>query len=237
MLITIFSFAGAYQCIPTLYKSIFYNTYHVRRPDFSGVDIRHGSLYNSICDWHPMVFYDGTVGAFICAFILSKIPEMIDTVFLVLQKKKIIFLHWYHHVTVMLFCWHAYCHPIASGLIFAGMNYGVHSIMYFYYLICSFGYRRYVRPIAPAITFLQIAQMIVGLMVEIYSLYHIYFSGKGCESNAASARLGFLMYLSYFVLFSKLFKDNYLNKTRDKSIKNVCVEGKPLSNEDRKKNQ
>uniref|UniRef100_A0A0A9XLR2 Elongation of very long chain fatty acids protein n=1 Tax=Lygus hesperus TaxID=30085 RepID=A0A0A9XLR2_LYGHE len=127
-----------------------------------------------------MVFYDGTVGAFVGAFILSKIPEMVDTVFLVLQKKKLIFLHWYHHVTVMLFCWHAYCHPIASGLVFAGMNYAVHSIMYLYYFLCSCGYRSTIRPIAPLITCLQIAQMMIGLFVEIYSLYHIYISGLGC---------------------------------------------------------
>ena len=41
-------------------------------------------------------------------FIFSKIPELVDTVFLVLQKKPVIFLHWFHHVTVLLYCWHAY---------------------------------------------------------------------------------------------------------------------------------
>ena len=28
-------------------------------------------------------------------------------VFLIIRKKEVIFLHWYHHVTVLLFCWHS----------------------------------------------------------------------------------------------------------------------------------
>ena len=32
-------------------------------------------------------------------FIYSKIPELMDTVFLVLQKKRVIFLAWFHHTT------------------------------------------------------------------------------------------------------------------------------------------
>jgi elongation of very long chain fatty acids protein 6 len=87
-------------------------------------------------------------------FIFSKIPELMDTVFLVLQKKpvrstrtpphtavhhdaqltahlapQVIFLHWFHHVTVLLYCWHAYVAGTAPGLWFACINYCVHSIM------------------------------------------------------------------------------------------------------------
>ena len=40
----------------------------------------------------------------------------VDTVFLVLQKKPVIFLHWFHHVTVLLYCWHAFANWTASGL-------------------------------------------------------------------------------------------------------------------------
>ena len=44
---------------------------------------------------------------------------------------QVIFLHWFHHVTVLLYCWHAYtATPAATGLWFAAMNYTVHSVMY-----------------------------------------------------------------------------------------------------------
>ncbi|RHY06234.1 hypothetical protein DYB25_001996, partial [Aphanomyces astaci] len=37
-----------------------------------------------------------------------QIPELFDTFFVVIRKKPLRFLHWYHHITVLLFCWHAY---------------------------------------------------------------------------------------------------------------------------------
>ncbi|GET87098.1 fatty acid elongase, putative [Leishmania tarentolae] len=85
---------------------------------------------------------------------------MLDTAFLVFQKKPVIFLHWYHHVTVMLYCWHAWMASTSNGLWFVCMNYSVHSIMYFYYFVAACGYGKLLRPVAPLITFLQIAQMV-----------------------------------------------------------------------------
>ncbi|KAG5509403.1 hypothetical protein JKF63_06713 [Porcisia hertigi] len=217
LLLTIFSFSGAYYCLPQLYRTLLMPEFTLR--DYTtGSDVTwKGGIYNTLCLWNTNIFFDGPVGAFVCLFVLSKIPEMLDTAFLVFQKKPVIFLHWYHHVTVMLYCWHAYMYKISGGLVFASMNYGVHSIMYLYYFICSCGYRKLVRPLAPLITFLQIAQMVIGMLVEVVTLYHIHFSGKGCRSNATNARLGLMMYVSYFVLFSKLFYDNYLKPASPRS--------------------
>ena len=37
-------------------------------------------------------------------FMLSKFPELVDTVLLVLRGRPVPFLHWYHHITVLLYC-------------------------------------------------------------------------------------------------------------------------------------
>lgn len=58
--------------------------------------------------------------------VLVQIPELGDTVFVVLRKKPLIFLHWYHHVTVLLYCWHSYYEQTTYGLYFISMNYTVH---------------------------------------------------------------------------------------------------------------
>lgn len=38
-------------------------------------------------------------------FVLSKVPELGDTIFIVLRKQPLIFLHWYHHATVLVYSW------------------------------------------------------------------------------------------------------------------------------------
>merc|ERR1712203_1106971 len=63
-------------------------------------------------------------------FIYSKIAELMDTVLLLLAGKPVIALQWWHHSTVLLYCWHSYSVRIATGAWFACMNYSVHSIMY-----------------------------------------------------------------------------------------------------------
>ena len=41
-------------------------------------------------------------------FIISKLPELGDTLFLAIKGVDIGLLQWYHHCTVLTFCWHSY---------------------------------------------------------------------------------------------------------------------------------
>ena len=75
---------------------------------------------DTVCTIPTNAWGNGPTGLWVMLFIFSKIPELIDTAFIVLRKKPLIFLHWYHHITVLLFCWSSYSSVAGSGLYFVG---------------------------------------------------------------------------------------------------------------------
>ncbi|KEG06196.1 fatty acid elongase [Trypanosoma grayi] len=199
----VFSILGAMSCVALL-------TFLVNDRGF----------YRTTCFFDKELIFNGKYAFWVFYFVLSKIPEMLDTAFLVFQKKPVIFLHWYHHLTVMLFCWHAHVTRISSGLWFATMNYCVHSIMYFYYFVCACGLRKIIRPIAPLITMLQILQMVVGTFIALYTCIQRLTHPRGCDTNDTSIRLGLMMYASYLFLFARFFVDRYYTSP-SRSVKRV----------------
>ena len=133
-------------------------------------------------------------------FIYSKIPELVDTVFIVLRKRPLIFLHWYHHVTVLLFCWSAYSTLAGSGLYFVAMNYTVHALMYGYYCLQALNVCPKSFPTI-LITMSQIAQMFVGTGVCL-SAWYFMLTGKTCSNDLSNLVAGAVMYGSYLYLFT-----------------------------------
>ena len=79
----------------------------------------------------------GSTAHWVMMFILSKFVELFDTFFIVIHKKQLMFLHWYHHITVLLFCWHSWVNEQPMGIVFCAVNYAVHSVMYFYYFLMA----------------------------------------------------------------------------------------------------
>lgn len=167
----------------------------------------HGLNYT--CCENPLNWYgNGPVAFWMGTFIFSKYPELLDTVFLVLQKKPVIFLHWFHHTTVLLYCWHAFINRVGPGLWFAAMNYSVHSGMYFYYFLMGVGFKG-AKLVAPIITLAQLLQMVVGCYITAMSAYYHIQDPSSCYVDPANYRLGLGMYTSYFILFVVLFRNLY----------------------------
>ena len=104
-------------------------------PEFIYV-IRLKGIEFSFCN-HDWAY--GVQACWCSLFIYSKVAELIDTVFIVARKQKLIFLHWYHHFTVLLYVWYSSMEidTAASGIWFMVMNYTVHSFMYVYYIYVS----------------------------------------------------------------------------------------------------
>ncbi|CAL8297809.1 unnamed protein product [Merluccius merluccius] len=161
----------------------------------------------SICD---QGFYYGPVSKFWAyAFVLSKAPELGDTAFIVLRKQRLIFLHWYHHITVLLYSWYSYKDTVAGGGWFMTMNFSVHALMYSYYAARAAGLR-VPRPLAVLITSAQIGQMAMGVAVS--ALVYRWMQTGDCHSYLDNIVWAALMYLSYLVLFSQFFYQTYLKR-------------------------
>jgi hypothetical protein len=189
-----FSIIGTYKTVPVLIHRVGTMTFE------------DTICLNGIDTWGS-----GVSGFWVMLFCASKIPELIDTVFIVLRKKPLIFLHWYHHVTVLLFCWDAYSSLTASGLYFVAMNYTVHAVMYTYY----FGQAlRIVPKWFPAyiITILQIAQMIIGTFVCAATWYYK-LTPQGCFLTQSNMMAGAIMYLSYLALFVQFAVKRFVYKS------------------------
>jgi len=199
---------------PLVYWNIFLALFSVwgawrSIPEIVHVLQNYGFLY-SVCIPGPS-FLDNRVGGFWnWMFTLSKVPELGDTVFIVLRKQPLIFLHWYHHVTVLLYTWYSYSDYIATARWFVCMNYLVHSVMYSYYALRALKYR-VPKIIAMFITTSQLAQMVMGAAVNIWA-YQVKQAGNECHVSYDNIKISLIMYSSYFVLFAHFFRRAYMKK-------------------------
>ena len=172
-------------------------------------------------------------------FILSKIPELLDLLFIVLRKRQLKVLHWYHHTSVLMFCWHAWATQSFYGIIFTAMNSTMHVFSYSFYVFTLLGYRP--TAMAPLLNIVQILQMAVGMAVSIYTVVHmtmlepqelfsravsseavafnfneslVFDRSPTCKVNPTNALAGFMMYASYFWLFLVLFHSSFLKQAK-----------------------
>lgn len=185
--LAVFSFAGALRTIPEL-------VYNLRV---------YGWFY-SVCN--PSYFY-GPTAFWAYMFVISKVYELGDTVFIVLRKQPLIFLHWYHHISVMIYVWYSYTDHTAPGRWFMVMNYTVHSFMYTYYTVRALQIR-VPRWISIFITSIQILQMLVGMIINLSS-YIVKSRGGFCQQSVENMRYSLVMYASYFLLFAYFFYSSY----------------------------
>ena len=143
--------------------------------------------------------------------------------FIVLRKKPLLFLHWYHHITVLIMCWYAYVTEAGNGYIFATMNSVVHTIMYLYFFLQT---KKWLPKNFPSwvITLAQIVQMILGTFVTMASIYYYIFGGQhyapgSCHNHPIYLVMGGCIYLSYSYLFIKFACLRFIHKVSVEDIK------------------
>jgi len=183
------------------------------KTDGAFVDVFH----NMVCDLTPANTCrksEKVTCNYLMLFCMSKIPEMIDTLWLILGKKRVIFLHWFHHSSVMWFCWLAWTYVVPMGIIFALMNLSVHSIMYAWYALAAADKWLAVglkpkKCFSQTVTVLQILQMIAGFSLTIYV-----HERKDCGNVKLVTRYAWGMYGVYIILFIHFFYRAYCKKRK-----------------------
>lgn len=180
--LSIFSAIAVTRCVPHLLMYLF-----TRGPHFT------------VCETANQWYGNGVVGFWGFMFVVSKFPELVDTAFIVLRKRKLIFLHWYHHVTVLVLTFVGGSTKQSAALWFMSMNYSVHAVMYFYYFLSAVGIR---VSWASAVTTIQIAQMFMGMLI-CAKIELTRQAGLPCSVTPLCHGFTCLIYTSYFYLFCR----------------------------------
>lgn len=145
-------------------------------------------------------------------FCISKVFELMDTVFIVARSRQLVVLQYYHHFATLLLCWIA--NKVFPPELFgaAVMNYSVHSVMYMYNFLMGIGFTQ-VRRYGVIITFFQTLQMIIAVYILLtHQMYPC------VENRYVDIKMvywyTFTMYSSYVFLFGELFWRKILEKLK-----------------------
>ncbi|TKR64076.1 hypothetical protein L596_024671 [Steinernema carpocapsae] len=177
--------------------------------------VLNDDLYHLLCySVHP-----NSVAAFwSLLFAASKIVELGDTLFIVLRKRPLIFLHYYHHAAVLIYTVHSGAEHTAPGRIFIVMNYFAHSVMYTYYAITASGVKL-PKWVSMSVTSIQLGQMLAGVFVT-FVVYKIKADNSlTCQQSMGNLYLAFIIYVTFALLFIQFFVNNYFRKSHKKLTK------------------
>ncbi|NXU95853.1 ELOV6 protein, partial [Cettia cetti] len=144
-------------------------------------------------------------------FAMSKLVEMGDTLFIVLRKKQLIFVHWYHHLLTMVVSWYGYRTMAAAMGWNAALNLVIHCVTYSYYTVTAMGIRL-PRSIAMAITTSQMVQMTGFLIISIFLFF--WKDDKLCQITWPLFFISVGLYTTLLALFSNFFMKSYLSSTQ-----------------------
>lgn len=143
-------------------------------------------------------------------FLVSRLVEWLDTIFFVLRKKhrQVTKLHVFHHSFVPLLCWtYLKFHPGFTVAFFPFVNTFVHTIMYTYYFLATFGpsvqaylwWKKY-------LTSLQIAQFVL-ILIQLATIP--LSSSEQCQYPKAFLYVAISGAMLFLWLFYTYYRDTY----------------------------
>jgi hypothetical protein len=186
-------------------------------------------LHGTVCDADMVTSYL----EFYCYLnYLLKYYELSDTLLMVLKKKDIPFLHTYHHTMTLVLTHVELVGNVAVQWVPITLNLAVHVIMYYYYMLATFGYEVWWKKY---LTSLQIIQFVIDIIACSYATFICFITNGGCHGDYFSAVVGLSIIGSYLFLFIDFFSTTYkkpkqpetdvgkTNQPKDTSIQKVIT--------------
>lgn len=181
---------------------------------------KNGPFY-SICN--TRAFTPRLVSYYIINYYF-KYVELIDTVFLVLKKKKLAFLHVFHHAATAILCYNQLEGKTSVQWVVIVLNLFVHVIMYYYYYATAGGAKIWWKKY---LTTMQITQFVIDLFVTYFASYtHFamvrfpFLPNMGdCAGSESAALFGTGLLTSYLFLFIAFYRATYKKAAGDKAEK------------------
>lgn len=160
-------------------------------------------------------------------FLLSKLLELIDTLWICLRKKnrQITFLHVFHHSFVLLMTWFYFkIAPGGSSAMFPMVNGTVHTIMYIYYIMSTF---------EPLKRYLWWKKYVTKIQLLQFVILGVHFAVAALTPNCQYPRIlslsGLFIAGLFFSLFIGFYKQTYTaNQNFLKKQKLMLLKSKEL---------
>ncbi|KZT54401.1 GNS1/SUR4 membrane protein [Calocera cornea HHB12733] len=138
-------------------------------------------FFSAICNtraWTPRMEFYYMVNYYI------KYIELIDTVFLVLKKKPLAFLHVFHHAATALLCFTQLEGKTSVSWVVITINLAVHVLMYYYYYATAGGAKIWWKKY---LTTFQIVQFVIDLFIVYFASAHLPRFQRSAGPDASSA--------------------------------------------------
>ncbi|KAL1621653.1 Fatty acyl-CoA elongase/Polyunsaturated fatty acid specific elongation enzyme [Neofusicoccum ribis] len=169
-------------------------------------------VYSSVCD--GSAGWTKPLALLYYLNYLTKYVEFIDTVFLVLKKKPLTFLHTYHHGATALLCYVQMVGETPVSWVPITLNLTVHCVMYWYYFQSARGVKIWWKQY---ITAMQIVQFVIDLGFVYFTSYTLFASrhfpslphAGSCQGGETAALVGVAILTSYLFLFVAFYLATY----------------------------
>ena len=170
---------------------------------------RLSSPFQITCGYVPN---EGLYGIVNFVYLVSKLWEWADTVFLVLDGKPVIILHYFHHMTTFAMAAFVNEHPVGA---FCMINCLVHTLMYAHYAKPQ-------RWIRPYLTSMQIVQFLIVITIQVCGMLLYFARGPSACFNFGpvlwEALFNTAIVVGFLLLFVKFFIDNYVTARKKQKV-------------------